>query len=109
MKKRIAKKRASQFLQGKYPCSIRREITHPYNGVTYYEHWAILPTPVALWVEELGHAGTNAWYGCYDTPLFLGTVDFNGDWVPGLNGWGDQWERIVRSYEGGVKYAPQSR
>lgn len=94
MKKRIAKKRATQFLQGKYPCGIRIETgCYGTDGNGLYEAYAVLPTPVALWVECL----TDIPRDRFDTPLFLGAVDWQtGEWVGG-SGWGHRWEPEIRA------------
>lgn len=97
MKKRIAKKQAKRFLQGKYPCGIRIETGCYSGGRGLYEAYAVLPARVAQWAERLTHAGAS---GRFDTPIFLGAVDwYTGEWVDG-GGWGTEWEQVIRSRRG---------
>lgn len=90
MKKRFVKKTAKRFLAGQITPAIREELGQ-YGNQSYYDYFAKFPAKVAREIERLG-AGDG---GRFDTPLYLGSVNFaTGKFAPNPK-WGTRWDSLL--------------
>lgn len=90
MKKRLIKKTAKRFLAGGITPAIREELAS-YGEQSYYDYFATFPAKVEREIERIG-AGDG---GRFDTPLFLGSVNFaTGKFAPNPN-WGTRWDTLL--------------